>query len=40
MASRSRTGQRAFLVDGDEQLQSDQVETADQAFLQHGKLEY
>ena len=29
------TGQRAFFMDGDKQLESDQVETADQAFLQH-----
>jgi hypothetical protein len=26
-------------VDGDKQLQGDQVEAADQAFLQHGGLE-
>lgn len=36
--ARSRTGQRALFVHGDEQLQSDQVEAANQAFLQHGGL--
>ncbi|MND83250.1 hypothetical protein D3C80_751040 [compost metagenome] len=33
--ARRCTGQRALFVHGDEQLQGDQVETADQAFLQH-----
>lgn len=34
--ARGRTGQCAFLVDGDEQLQGDQVEAADQAFCSMG----
>ncbi|MNK89079.1 hypothetical protein D3C87_1090740 [compost metagenome] len=37
--ARGCTGQGALFVDGDKQLQGDQVETADQAFLQHGGLE-
>jgi hypothetical protein len=38
MASRAGgAGQRALFVHGDEQLEGDQVEAADQAFLQHGK---
>lgn len=33
-----RAGQRALFVDGDEQLQGNQVEAADQASLQHAGL--
>ncbi len=33
--ARGGAGQRTLFMHGDEQLQGDQVETADQAFLQH-----
>lgn len=34
---RGGTGLCALLMNGDKQLESDQVEAADQAFLQHGR---